>query len=137
MFYIRTADKLMRTAPWLESLEGGIDKLRRIILNDELGICADLDAEMDALIGTYEDEWKRAVQDPDLRKHFRAFVNSEEKNQGIEQIVERGQPRAADWPRQFPEQKFELSMLKRPKEEWDWVVLATTGDLQPNDLNTT
>lgn len=76
MFYIRTADKLQRTAPWVESFEGGIEKLRRILIDDELGICKDLDAEMDSLIGTYEDEWKRAVQDPDLRKQFRQFVNT-------------------------------------------------------------
>ena len=68
MMYIRTADRLTRTAPWVESFEGGVEKLRRIILQDELDICADLDAEMDALIGTYQDEWKRAVQDPELRK---------------------------------------------------------------------
>lgn len=55
---------------------GSWQKLRGIILRDELGICADLDAEMDRLIGTYEDEWKRAVQDPDLRKQFRQFVNT-------------------------------------------------------------
>lgn len=76
MLYIRTADRLTRTAPWVESFEGGVDKLRRIILQDELGICADLDAEMDRLIGTYQDEWKRAVQDPELRKQFRQFVNT-------------------------------------------------------------
>jgi nitrite reductase (NAD(P)H) len=136
MFYIRTAEKLQRTAPWMETLEGGIEKLRRIILEDELGICADLDAEMDALIGTYEDEWKRAVQDPDLRRHFKAFANSDEKNDGIEMVSERGQQRAADWPRQFPTQKFEQSMLS-DKATWKWVALATIEDLQPNDLNTT
>ena len=76
MLYIRTAERLTRTAPWVESFEGGVDKLRRIILQDELGICADLDAEMDRLLGTYEDEWKRAVQDPELRKKFRQFVNT-------------------------------------------------------------
>ena len=76
MFYIRTAEKLQRTAPWVESFDGGIEKLRRIIIHDDLGICKDLDAEMDALIGTYEDEWKRAVQDPDLMRHFRQFANT-------------------------------------------------------------
>jgi len=76
MFYIRTAEKLQRTAPWVESFDGGIEKLRRIIIHDDLGICKDLDAEMDALIGTYEDEWKRAVEDPDLQRHFRQFANT-------------------------------------------------------------
>lgn len=76
MLYIRTADRLVRTAPWVASFEGGIEKLKKIILEDELGICADLEAEMHTLVGTYEDEWKKAVNDPDLRKQFRQFVNT-------------------------------------------------------------
>jgi nitrite reductase (NAD(P)H) len=76
MLYIRTADRLVRTAPWVASFEGGIEKLKKIILEDELGICADLEAEMHSLVGTYEDEWKKAVNDPDLRKQFRQFVNT-------------------------------------------------------------
>lgn len=76
MFYIRTAERLQRTARWIENFEGGIDKLKKIILDDELGICADLDREMDALIGTYVDEWRKAVTDPELRKTFKTYVNS-------------------------------------------------------------
>lgn len=76
MFYIRTADRLVRTARWIEQFDGGIDKLKRIILDDELGICADLDKEMDALVGTYVDEWAVAVADPNIRKQFRQFVNT-------------------------------------------------------------
>jgi nitrite reductase (NAD(P)H) len=51
MFYIKTADKLMRTARWMESFDGGIEKLKKIIIEDELGICDDLDKSMDALVG--------------------------------------------------------------------------------------
>ena len=51
MFYIKTADKLTRTARWLENFEGGLEKLRKIIIDDELGICAELDKEMNALVG--------------------------------------------------------------------------------------
>lgn len=76
MFYIRTADRLVRTARWIEQFDGGIEKLKRIILDDELGICADLDAEMDALVGTYVDEWAVAVADPKIRQSFRQFANS-------------------------------------------------------------
>lgn len=54
----------------------GSQKLRRIILDDELGICADLDKEMDFLIGSYEDEWQKTVLDPELRKTFKQFVNT-------------------------------------------------------------
>jgi nitrite reductase (NAD(P)H) len=153
MLYIRTAEKLQRTAPWVESFDGGIEKLRRILLQDELGICKDLDAEMDALIGTYEDEWKRAVQDPDLRKHFRQFANTvcppyetvmylrliyqDERRDAIEMIEERGQMRAADWPKDFPGQKFDAKDLRTPKSEWKWTALATKADLSPTDVNTT
>jgi nitrite reductase (NAD(P)H) len=76
MYYIRTADKLMRTARWVEGFEGGLDRLKKIIIDDELGICADLDREMDDLVGTYYDEWKGVVEDPERRKHFRQFVNT-------------------------------------------------------------
>lgn len=61
-YYIMTADKLQRTARWIENMEGGIEKLRKVILQDELGICNELDALMDNLINTYEDEWAVAVK---------------------------------------------------------------------------
>jgi hypothetical protein len=151
MFYIRTAEKLQRTAPWVESFDGGIEKLRRIIIHDDLGICKDLDAEMDALIGTYEDEWKLAVEDPDLQRHFRQFANTvstpwsrmnkltmkDERRGAIEMIEERGQMRAADWPKDFPGQKFDAKDLRTPKSEWKWIPLATKADLAPTDTNTT
>lgn len=137
MFYIRTADRLVRTAPWVESFEGGVEKLRRILIDDELGICADLEAEMASLVGTYEDEWKRAVNDPELRKQFRQFVNTPERREAIELIEERGQQRAADWPKDFPGQRFTLASLPTPKEQWTWVPLATVADLAPNERNTT
>ncbi|WWC68372.1 nitrite reductase [NAD(P)H], large subunit [Kwoniella pini CBS 10737] len=137
MYYIRTADRLVRTAPWLESLEGGIEKLRKVILEDELGICADLDAEMDSLIGTYEDEWKKAIEDPNTRKRFRQFVNTDERKPAIDIIEERGQKRAADWPKDFPSQKFEKEHLITPEDEWKWIDLANVEDLEINDSNTT
>ena len=42
MSYIRTADKLTRTAPWLDNMEGGIDYLRSVIIDDKLGLNAHL-----------------------------------------------------------------------------------------------
>src|SRR6185295_1471030 len=53
MFYIRTADRLQRTATWLNNLEGGVDYLKQVIIGDSLGICAELEAEMAAVIDTY------------------------------------------------------------------------------------
>jgi nitrite reductase (NAD(P)H) len=76
MFYIKSADRLQRTAPWVDSFEGGIEKLRKIIIDDELNICEQLDKDMDALVGTYECEWTRVVNEPDRRKQFRQHVNT-------------------------------------------------------------
>lgn len=57
MLYIRMADKLMRTARWMEQFDGGVEKLRKIIIDDELGIGEDLDREMEELVASYVDEW--------------------------------------------------------------------------------
>ena len=64
MFYIRTADRLQRTAAWLESLEGGLDYLREVIVDDSLGICAELDAAMERHVATYADEWRGHPRGP-------------------------------------------------------------------------
>lgn len=40
MFYIRTADRLQRTAPWLDAYDGGMEALRRVVFEDSLGIAA-------------------------------------------------------------------------------------------------
>ncbi|MFC4112213.1 nitrite reductase large subunit NirB [Nonomuraea zeae] len=76
MFYIRTADRLQRTAAWLESLDGGLDYLREVIMEDSLGICADLDAQMDNHIATYADEWQATLEDPEKLSRFVSFVNA-------------------------------------------------------------
>ncbi|SGY20621.1 BQ5605_C016g08108 [Microbotryum silenes-dioicae] len=137
MFYIRTADRLVRTAPWVEKFDGGIEKLKKILLDDELGICGDLDREMDALIGTYKDEWAAAITHPELRKSFKQFANTDERRVGIEPITERGQNRPADWPKNFPAKRFEDNEVPTPRSEWEWVNLATTQDLMPTEANTT
>ncbi len=43
MFYVRTADRLQRTAPWVESLDGGLDHLKAVVCDDSLGIADDLE----------------------------------------------------------------------------------------------
>ncbi|KAF8733415.1 BFD-like [2Fe-2S] binding domain, partial [Rhizoctonia solani] len=137
MFYIRTADKLMRTARWIEQFEGGIEKLKKIILEDELGVCADLDREMDALVGTYQCEWTTVVKNPERRKQFRQFINSDERQSQIEPIIERGQTRPADWPKEFPPVKFNESDIPSPKSQWSWQPLAKTSDMRPTPAGTT
>jgi nitrite reductase (NADH) large subunit len=101
MFYIQTADRLTRTAPWLEKMEGGIEYLRDVVVNDRLGICEELEKQMQYLVDTYKCEWKEAVNDPSLRKWFRQFVNTTETEPSIEFVSERGQKRPVDWTGDF------------------------------------
>ena len=95
MFYIRTADRLQRTSVWLENLEGGLDYLKDVVIHDKLGICAELEQEIADVIGTYECEWKKAIEDPEKQKRFRHFVNSDERDNKILFVEERGQHRPA------------------------------------------
>ncbi|MEH6561756.1 MAG: nitrite reductase large subunit NirB [Marinobacter sp.] len=94
MFYVRTADRLQRTSVWMENLEGGLDYLKKVILEDSLGICAELEEHMNGIADTYQCEWKTAVEDPEKRKRFREFVNLPEQKDPVQQwTTERGQRR--------------------------------------------
>jgi nitrite reductase (NADH) large subunit len=95
MFYIRTADRLQRTSTWLENLEGGIDYVRKVVCEDSLGLGADLEADMGKLVATYECEWKKAINDPEILKRFRHFVNSDKPDTNVVFVAERGQIRPA------------------------------------------
>ncbi|MGC4933711.1 nitrite reductase large subunit NirB [Gordonia sp. DT30] len=78
MFYIRTADRLQRTAPWLESLEGGLDHLRAVVCDDSLGLAAELEAAMEAHVAGYRDEWAAVLEDEEKLARFVSFVNAPE-----------------------------------------------------------
>ncbi len=95
MFYVRTADRLQRTSTWRENLEGGLDYLKGVVVQDSLGIGAELDAEMQHVVDTYACEWKNAVEDPEVRKRFRTFVNSDAPDANVVFMPERGQIRPA------------------------------------------
>ncbi len=95
MFYIRTADRLQRTSVWLNNLEGGLDYLRAVIIDDSLGIAAELEAQMALLLDTYQCEWKTTLEDPEKLKRFRQFVNSREDDAHVVFVQERGQRRPA------------------------------------------
>jgi nitrite reductase (NADH) large subunit len=95
MFYIRTADRLQRTSVWLENLEGGLDYLKSVIIDDKLGICAELEAQMEAVVGTYQCEWKTTIEDPERLKRFRQFVNTPAEDKQVVFVRERGQRRPA------------------------------------------
>jgi len=93
MFYIRTADKLQRTSVWRESLDGGLDYLKDVIINDSLGLGAELESQMQLVIDRYECEWANAINDPEKLKRFRTFVNDERGDPDIHFVKERGQRR--------------------------------------------
>jgi nitrite reductase (NADH) large subunit len=91
LFYVRTADRLERTATWLTRLEGGIDHVRAVVLDDALGIAADLDAEMARHAAGYECEWQATLADPERLARFRPFVNSDEPDAPAAYVRVRGQ----------------------------------------------
>jgi len=97
MFYIRTADPLTRTATWLNKMEGGLDHLREVIVDDKLGICDQLESEMKGLIETYHCEWKKVVDDPELQKQYKHFINTDETDPALSFVEVRKQMLPADW----------------------------------------
>lgn len=76
MYYVRTADRLQRTSTWIEQLEGGLDRVREVVVDDSLGLGADLEAEMARHVGGYEDEWRATLEDPAKLERFVSFVNA-------------------------------------------------------------
>ncbi|GAA5041396.1 nitrite reductase large subunit NirB [Nocardia callitridis] len=80
MFYIRTADRLQRTAPWQESLDGGFEHLTQVICADSLGIAEDLEAAMAAHVAGYRDEWAEVLDDEEKLSRFVSFVNAPEQS---------------------------------------------------------
>ncbi len=97
MFYMRTAKPLQRTAAWQERLEGGLDYLKEVIIDDKLGIAEDLENEMQTLVNKFECEWTQAVNDPEMMKRFNHFVNSEEEDDNIVFVPMRDQKMPEPW----------------------------------------
>lgn len=94
VYYIRTADRLQRTARWVEDLDGGIEGLRQVIFEDSLGICADLDAYMQDHVESYQDEWRQVLEDPERRRQFVSFVNAPDSHdEHLRYVPERAQHR--------------------------------------------
>ena len=97
MYYIRTADRLQRTARWQEELDGGINHVEDVVVKDTLGIAEDLEAAMAKHVDTYVDEWADTLKDPERLRRFRSFVNApDQKDDSISFVPdERGQMRPA------------------------------------------
>lgn len=111
LYYVRTADRLQRTAPWIEEVEGGLDGVRAVVLEDSLGIAAELDAAMAEHVENYTDEWRATLEDPDKLARFASFVNAPTTpDPSLAYVAERGQvrpattqERAAGWSVERPE----------------------------------
>ena len=107
MFYIRTGDRLQRTSLWLESLEGGIDYLRSVIVDDKLGINSKLEAELGELRARVRCEWKEAVDDPAQQARFAHFINAPLRDPNVQMVAERSQHRPAR-----PEERIAVTLIE-------------------------
>ena len=97
MYYIRTAAPLMRTAAWLDKLDGGIEQLKKVIIDDTLNINDELEKEMQFLVDAYKCEWKEAIENEESKKRFSHFVNSDDEDDTIVFVPMREQQIPAPW----------------------------------------
>lgn len=96
IFYVRTAARLQRTSVWMENMEGGLDYLKSVVIDDKLGLCEQLEQQMEHVIDTYQCEWKTTIEDETKLKRFRHFINSDQPDDNVVFVEERGQLRPAD-----------------------------------------
>lgn len=94
-FYVCTADRLQRTSVWMENMGGGLDYLRAVIIDDRLGLCEQLEQQMQDVIENYQCEWKNALEDQSKLKRFRHFINSDLQDELVVLVEERNQLRPA------------------------------------------
>lgn len=140
MFYIRTADRLQRTARWMESLPGGLKYLQDVILNDKLGICASLEAQMQELVDSFFDEWVEAIKTPSIAGKFKQFQNTDEQVQNMELETERDQTRPVFWPSESATEDFKGLSEKWSSLDWEPVLPASHfdgADDAPNGISAT
>jgi nitrite reductase (NADH) large subunit len=90
MFYIRTADRLQRTAPWLEELEGGLEHLRDVVCHDSLGLAEEFEEAMARHVEGYSCEWKGVLEDPQKLSRFVSFVNAPDVEDPTVTFTEQG-----------------------------------------------
>jgi len=138
MFYIRTADKLQRTARWLEGLPGGIAYLREVILDDKLGICASLEAQMQELVDSYFDEWAEAIKSPEIAAKFRQFANTAETLDNMEVEQDRDQVRPVMWAKDSVTEDFKGLRDRWSSTTWQPVLEAayfSGADEAPNGIS--
>ncbi|MCG3765476.1 nitrite reductase large subunit [Vibrio cincinnatiensis] len=83
MFYVRTADRLQRTSVWLDNLEGGVRYLKQVIIEDSLGVCEQLEAQMQHVVDTYQCEWKSTLESEQKLRKFRPFINHQQGSMAL------------------------------------------------------
>jgi nitrite reductase (NADH) large subunit len=110
MFYIRTADRLQRTSVWMDNLEGGLDYLRQVIIEDSLGLGATLEAEMQQVVDAYQCEWQTTLADPSRLALFTPTLNSAQPDETLHYSRVRGQRQ--------PEAVAARPLLQLPAEPW-------------------
>ncbi|WP_134645702.1 nitrite reductase large subunit NirB [Vibrio diabolicus] len=108
MFYIRTAAPLQRTSVWMENMEGGVDYLREVIVEDKLGINAQLEADVAKLVDEYECEWAATINDESQLTRFAHFINSDKRDDNVVFVQEREQHRPATFTEKHPEAKGDI-----------------------------
>lgn len=128
IFYIQSADKLERTARWIEKYPGGLKGVKEVIVDDKLGICAELEREMEVLVGLYHCEWTNVVNNPERRKAFKQFANTDETQNASEKITERAQKRPVDWPEDSSPLHFSLLDIAKDTK-WDWRSVCKLSNL--------
>ena len=96
MFYIRTADRLQRTAPWVEQLDGGLEHLRDVVCDDSLGLAAEFEEAMARHVAGYACEWKGVLEDPDKLSRFVSFVNAPDAPDPTVDLHQARRPHRAD-----------------------------------------
>jgi nitrite reductase (NAD(P)H) len=136
IFYIRSADKLERTARWVERYPGGLQGVKDVVVSDKLGICADLEQEMDSLVGTYHCEWTEVVNNPERRRMFKQFVNTDEVQIESEKITQRKQQRPADWADKESPLRFSIHDVTKDAK-WEWRPVCKLSSLDCQDASPT
>ncbi|EMQ2878265.1 nitrite reductase large subunit [Vibrio navarrensis] len=103
MFYIRTSAPLQRTSVWLENMEGGVDYLRQVVIEDKLGINAQLEGDIANLVDAYRCEWNETINDETQLKRFAHFINSDKRDDNVVFVPARQQHRPATFVEKRPE----------------------------------
>jgi nitrite reductase (NADH) large subunit len=96
IFYVRTADRMQRTSVWMENMEGGLEYLKSVVIDNKLQLCDELEQQMQHIVASYQCEWKTTLDDADKLKRFRHFINSDQADDNIVFVEERGQIRPAN-----------------------------------------